>query len=62
MFKVFENILGLFFLLILNFHYLKNFISVPKISFFFVSIYICENSYILPSLSSILTYPTDLKI
>ena len=36
--------------------------SVPKTSFFFVSMYICENSYELFNLSSIFINPIDLKI
>ena len=36
--------------------------SVPITSFFFVSMYICENSYELFNLSSIFINPIDLKI
>ena len=60
---VFENILGLFFSSILkSFEFKYALVSLPIISFFLVSIYICENSYELSILSTILIEPTDLNI
>ena len=62
-FKVFPKILGLFFSEYLNLlSFMNVFTSVPKISFFLVSMYIWENSYLFFKWSSISINPIDLKI